>query len=347
MTCGVVLLFGVSCRGGEPVADSGCPEGPYSYLVVPNRWNVIQRATISPSAPAAWDGALAEVYPWGKISLYRPYGENGVADLPLWLDAPALEFSVTYKESTWGQRYTLEVVGGLPDDDWHTLVFQPDVCAAELQLRSLTWPRTAGVEALVGEVYRVRPDFGRVVNVPQFFDYRTPDDPELLLHVVDANQEGVSVRAGWRRGEGQDFCAATVDFSRTWQGDVPRLVHEDMPFGLFRGQAAGPLRLELLFDPNTGGTAWMELSGFMDVRRGQPLWDPDTWCDLTSGSSSWAGGCQPCPTDGRAYCQSLQLMALVLSPTNALSALEPIEQDNCHPDCPASADNPDCDLAAL
>jgi hypothetical protein len=67
--------------------------------------------------------------------------------------------------------------------------------------------------------------------------------------------------------------------------------------------------------------------------------DPDEICDFTALFSI---PCVACGSDAAAYCIDFEIEG-VTGAAFAGGALEEVLADDCHPDCPASFSNPDCD----
>ncbi len=146
----------------------------------------------------------------------------------------------------------------------------------------------------------------------------------------------------------QDFCTPTLDFPDVDFAEPPYF--EMGPADAVLGAGAGSVPVAGLeftgtFSPECSYIGGGAIAGEVDLRELKEalpgLFDAQTVDDLAGLLVGFGISTVPCP-DAEAYC--IDVLADQIQATLAGTPLECVPAENCHPNCPDSDSNPECDV---
>ena len=254
------------------------------------------------------------------------------------------------------------------DEDEDRVIFTPDAPLSPLTAYSATLDYCGGCQQAtvdfttseVGEVvgpmmldnraYRLGLESGRVLVPEGVGDILLTylGEASVLVGVRSADEAWVRMIgavASSEEPEVQDFCLPTLDFPDAGFGDNP--LFQIGPETTELAVAGLTIRVEDLhvsgaFSPDADYLAGARLAGRVDTRGLGELIDEASGdgavCDLVSGCGVT---CVPCG-DGAPYCLELDIADMTAEIVPGM--LYEVEQEDCHEQCEASTDNPECAL---
>jgi Bacterial Ig-like domain len=248
------------------------------------------------------------------------------------------------------QRVTFDPDGALsPSSSYRA---ELEYCAGTAEFSFVTFAMGGPVdpETIVGGAYVLDFYSGRIsepAGVGELLLAQLDALPILAVDSVDGVSIMLSGGTSDSHGRAQDTCLPTLSFPNGDYSAAPTFSAgpQDTTLGASTVIPLTQVTVSGTFAADGESIGGVHTSGEIDARQlttslGDMLGtdDPAVVCDLFAG---FGATCAPCASDGASYC--LPVDADAMTATRLAEPLVVVDQANCHPDCAASVDNPDCD----